>query len=121
MPQYELTTYMRRPEPGMMGTPERYFYLPVEIMITTGFLGKIPCETKVIGVNPAGKDVIMQLCASYDDPPHEQHNAVVDKYRSMGYETAEQPSNRWDDELRRVMQGNGLVKLLQGTGLEGLL
>ena len=96
MPPYELTTLMRIEAPGYMPLPERFIPLPLlpEIKIHTYYT---PCfgdglwETNVVGINPDGKDFLIESCATLDSPD-KQHDTFVVYYRSKGYKIVEQLS-----------------------------
>ena len=110
MLQHELVTYMTRPEPGRIGSPGRHVYLPLEMKILTGcnsWLRDGICETKVMGINPNGEDLLIQSCATLD-LPDKQHDSLVGHYRLMGYKVVEHRRPLTDVELE------GLEELLKG-------
>lgn len=110
MPAYELTTIMKRESPAHILLLEGLIVLPLELKIYTSYnswLRDGVWETKVIGINPNGRDFLMQTSATLDLPDR-QHAVFVDKYKSMGYEIAEHRKPLTHAELGR------LEKLLEG-------
>src|SRR3989338_5508654 len=120
MVQYKLVTYMRRSEPSSIGPPERHIPLPPEIKIYTSYNSWFRdglWETRVVGINPDGKNSLMQLYATLA-PPDNQHRTIVDYNISMGYKIPEQPDS---DAVRQPNIDNKLKGLLEASGLGHLL